>query len=220
MGRRLCTLIGEPFGGRLLGYATGTEFGYEVRPLQSVDEARRAAEECDILLFRETTDGIRFVREVTRKYPTLDVLVLADRDSDDAIRYYEAGATGYLEPGATEEEVVRHLRANHRGETLVEPRTARRLVRRLADLSRALQEREHEPSRCEDLTDRERQVCRLLESGKSNAEIGEALGIAHGTVKSHLHNIYEKLDVSSRHVAAALWRIWCEDQDVEPPTID
>lgn len=214
MGRRLCTLIGEPFGGRLLGYATGTEFGYEVRSLHSVEEARRAASECDVLLYRETgDDGVRFVREITRKCPDLDVLVLAEGDSAGPIRYYEAGATGYLEPDATEEEILRHLRANRRGESLVDPRTARRLVRRLTHLSRTLQERQFEPSRCGQFTEREREVCQHLARGKSNAEIGEALGIALGTVKSHLHHIYEKLDVSSRHVAAAMWRIWCEDRD-------
>lgn len=216
MGRRLCTLIEEPFGGRLLGYATGAEFGYEVRPLRSMDEARRSAGECDILLFRVTEDdGIRFVRGITREHPDLDVLVLAGEGSPGAVRFYEAGATGYLAPDASEQEILQHLRANRRGETLVDPRTARRLVRRLADLSRALDEREFDPTRCGELTDRELEICALLGSGRSNAEIGETLGIAPGTVKSHLHNIYEKLDVSSRHIAAALWRIWCEDRGDE-----
>lgn len=218
MGRRLCTLIGEPFGGRLLGYATGAEFGHEVRPLGSADEALRAAAECDLLLFHERTEaGTRFVREITLENPGLDVLVLGDEDSRGALPYYEAGATGYIGPDATEEEILAHLRANQRGETLVDPRTARRLVHRLTNLSRALEEREFDPARCADLTDRELEICRLLAKGEANAAIGEALEIAPGTVKSHLHNIYGKLDVSSRHVAAALWRIWDEDREAERP---
>lgn len=216
MTRRLCTLSDDPLSGRLIGYATGGEFGYEARPLSSFDAARRAAKECDVLLFREFgKNRARLVRELTRKNPSLDVLVLAGEGSPGPMPYYEAGAAGYVGPDASEDEILEHLRANHAGETLVDPMTARRLVRRLADLSRALGEREFDPERCDDLTGREREICTLLSEGASNHSIGDSLGIAGGTVKSHLHNIYRKLDVESRHVAAALWRIWCENRGDE-----
>ena len=85
-----------------------------------------------------------------------------------------------------------------RGEAPVSSATAARILRRFAQRSQP----RHEPA--DDLTERERQVLALLASGRTNKEIGAALGIAENTVKNHLKNILTKLHLDNRVQAAAL----------------
>ena len=213
MARRLCTLAHDSLPGRLIGYVTGSELGFEGHAFRSAEEAERGAGECDLLLIQESVEGsARLVRKIVQNNPELEVIVLGTQEGARDTTYYEAGAVGYIPPGASEDEALEHVRATTRGETLLTPAVARKLVRRVASLARALDERSIDPDRCSSLTGREREVCALLSEGLSNGEIAGQLGVAPGTVKSHTHNIYEKLDVDSRHVASALYRIWTEDR--------
>ncbi|TDD82513.1 response regulator transcription factor [Actinomadura darangshiensis] len=115
------------------------------------------------------------------------VLVLTTYDTDTEIeRAIEAGAIGYLLKDTTRDQLVGAIHAAARGETVLAPRVAEKLVARM---------RRPEPVA---LTAREIDVLRAVADGLSNAEIGRRLVIAEATVKTHLLRVFAKLDVSDR----------------------
>ncbi|SNS18668.1 response regulator [Actinomadura mexicana] len=115
------------------------------------------------------------------------VLVLTTYDTDTEIeRAIEAGAIGYLLKDTTRDQLVDAIRAAARGETVLAPRVAEKLVARM---------RRPEPAA---LTAREIEVLRAVADGLSNAEIGRRLVIAEATVKTHLLRVFAKLDVGDR----------------------
>jgi len=119
------------------------------------------------------------------------VLVLTTFDADtDVLPAVEAGATGYLLKDTPRDEFVRAVRAAHRGEAVLSPAVARRMgqVRRPAP---------------EALSARELEVLRLIAAGVTNREAARALFVGEATVKTHLLQIYAKLDVRDRASAVA-----------------
>ncbi|RST01087.1 DNA-binding response regulator [Streptomyces sp. WAC07149] len=115
------------------------------------------------------------------------VLILTTYDTDaDIERAVEAGATGYLLKDATRDQLVEAIHAAARGETVLAPRVAQRLVARM---------RRPAPVA---LTAREAEVLGAVADGLSNAEIGRRLFIGEATVKTHLLRIFAKLDVGDR----------------------
>ncbi|MGE7391186.1 response regulator [Streptomyces sp. NPDC004126] len=115
------------------------------------------------------------------------VLILTTYDTDaDIERAVEAGATGYLLKDATRDQLVEAIHAAARGETVLAPRVAQRLVARM---------RRPVPVA---LTAREAEVLGAVADGLSNAEIGRRLFIGEATVKTHLLRIFAKLDVGDR----------------------
>ncbi len=118
------------------------------------------------------------------------VLILTGRDSEQEIRHaLERGARGYLTVGCGLAELVEAVRTLHRGTRYVGNQAARRLADSVA---------------CEWLTARETDVLRLVVEGHGNKTIARRLGIAIGTVKSHLKAIFQKLEASSRTQVAAV----------------
>jgi len=127
------------------------------------------------------------------------VLVLTTFDSDDYIfRGIEAGAKGYLLKDAPREELFRAVRAVARGESLLQPNVAARLVNRFAELSR----RGGAPE--EALSERELEVLQVMASGAANKEIANQLIISESTVKTHVTNIFQKLGASDRTQAVTI----------------
>ena len=110
-----------------------------------------------------------------------------------------AGATGYLLKEVSIEEVAEAVRAVHRGHSLVAPSMASKLLAEFNALSRRVEEQQGVVPR---LTDRELEVLRLVAKGLSNKEIATELVIAENTVKNHVRNILEKLQLRSRMEAA------------------
>lgn len=115
------------------------------------------------------------------------------------IAFAEAGASGLVPRDGSMTDLVEVIESVSRGEMLGPPGIAATLARHLADLSR---ERRLEPME-ERLTPRELEVMRLIEEGFSNKQIAGALSIELPTVKNHVHNILQKLDVDRRTEAAA-----------------
>ncbi|OPC78079.1 DNA-binding response regulator [Embleya scabrispora] len=115
------------------------------------------------------------------------VLILTTYDTDAEIESaVEAGAIGYLLKDATREQLVDAIRSAARGQTVLAPRVAERLVARMRRPAPVV------------LTSREIQVLDAVADGLSNADIGARLVIAEATVKTHLLRIFAKLDVSDR----------------------
>jgi DNA-binding NarL/FixJ family response regulator len=132
-------------------------------------------------------DGVAATAEIVAGKAPTRVLILTTYDTDVEIeRAVEAGAIGYLLKDTTREQLVDAIRAAARGETVLAPKVAERLVariRRPAPVS---------------LTGRELDVLNAVADGLSNADIGKRLVIGEATVKTHLLRVFAKLDVSDR----------------------
>jgi DNA-binding NarL/FixJ family response regulator len=149
-------------------------------------------------------DGV----EATRRIVALDtvdpirVLVLTTFDDDEFVyASLRAGASGFLLKDAPPRELIEGIRVVAGGQSLLAPRVTRRIIERF------VAQRPRDPDlvrRGESLSERERDVLRLLAQGLSNAEIGEALFIGEATVKSHVSHILDKLEARDRAQAVAL----------------
>jgi len=138
-------------------------------------------------------DGVAAIEAVRETRPSANILVLTTYDSDaDIVRAIEAGATGYLLKDTPREELFRAIRAAAKGESVLAPAVAARLMTRM----RAPAE--------ENLSAREIEVLQLVYKGASNREIGKALHISTATVKTHLIHIYGKLGVDDRTSAVTV----------------
>lgn len=132
-------------------------------------------------------DGASATEQIVAAPEAPRVLVLTTYDTDaDIVRAVEAGATGYLLKDAPREDLVAAVRAAARGETVLAPAVAARLVRRTR------RPPEVAPTR------RELEVLAGVARGLSNAEIGRALFIGESTVKTHLLRLFGKLGVDDR----------------------
>jgi DNA-binding NarL/FixJ family response regulator len=129
-------------------------------------------------------DGVTAIRAIIAEFPAARIVALTTYDGDEDIhRALEAGAKGYLLKDMLRTEVLRAIRAVHRGQRSIPAPVAARLA-------------EHTPR--VELTPRELEVLHLVAKGFSNREIGGVLGRTEGTVKVHLKNILEKLEVDDR----------------------
>jgi DNA-binding NarL/FixJ family response regulator len=135
-------------------------------------------------------DGVAATAAIAARCPGTRVLVLTTYDTDaDILRAVEAGATGYLLKDTPREQLFPAIRSAARGETVLAPSVATRLVNRM-----------RVPAE-EALTAREVEVLELVARGSSNADIAAALFISEATVKTHLLHAFAKLGVDDRTAA-------------------
>jgi DNA-binding NarL/FixJ family response regulator len=137
-------------------------------------------------------DGVGATEQIAPTGPRVVVLTTYDTDAD-ILRAVEAGATGYLLKDTPRETLVAGVRAAARGETVLAPSVATRLVT-------SVRTAEDRP------TPREAEVLRLVARGLSNAAIGRELFIAEATVKTHLLRCFAKLGVDDRTAAVTVAR--------------
>ena len=137
-------------------------------------------------------DGASAIQQLVERGSRAQVLVLTTYDTDaDVVPALEAGATGYLLKDAPRAELIRAVRAAQRGESVLAPSVATRLVSQLRTRSG------------DALSDRELEVLTLISQGETNRGAAARLFISEATVKTHLLHIYEKLGVSDRAAAVA-----------------
>ncbi|MET1007454.1 MAG: response regulator transcription factor [Propionibacteriaceae bacterium] len=135
-------------------------------------------------------DGVQAIRQLAERGSTTRVLVLTTYDTDsDVLPAIEAGATGYLLKDAPRNEMMRAVRSAARGEAVLAPSVARRLMGQV-----------RAPAR-ESLSQRELEVLALISRGSTNREAASRLLITEATVKTHLVHIYTKLGVPDRAAA-------------------
>ena len=185
----------------------------EVRPeIEVVGEAgdgdaalRRTADlRPDVVLMdlhMPVLDGIAATRRLRAEHPDVRVLALTTFDDDeDVFAALRAGALGYLLKDVSGDRLVEALLAAARGESVLQPSVATRVLARFAQLS------DDAPPRAQPLvvplSERELGVLRLLAEGGSNREIAVALFLAEGTVKNHVTNVLAKLGARDRTQAA------------------
>jgi DNA-binding NarL/FixJ family response regulator len=136
--------------------------------------------------------GIECVEQLKEKLPGTEILMLtAYEDTDRIFASLKAGASGYLLKSAPTEEIVTAIRDITQGDAPMSASIARKVVRYFHNLQAA-------DSGIETLTLREHEILRLLSKGYHYKEIASQLGISTGTVRTHLHIIYRKLQVQSR----------------------
>jgi DNA-binding NarL/FixJ family response regulator len=144
--------------------------------------------------------GIEATRRVRALVPSVKVAILTVSEKDeDLFAAVRAGATGYLLKEVSIEELPEAVRAVARGHSLISPTMASRLLSEFNALSRRVEEERGNVPR---LSDRELEVLRLVARGLSNRDIATELVIAENTVKNHVRNILEKLQLRSRMEAA------------------
>jgi two-component system, NarL family, nitrate/nitrite response regulator NarL len=168
--------------------------------------ALKEAGKADVLLVSTglpDNGALDLVCRLVEDYPDKVVLVVGVVESHwEILKYIEAGASGYILKDDTVEELLDHIRAAYDGKARVSPEIAAALIERVAELAQLVQPAllDADPA---GLTPRAIEVLKLIDEGLSNQEIGERLTIELGTVKNHVHNILDKLNVTSRRDAAA-----------------
>ena len=144
--------------------------------------------------------GIEAARRIRNAQPSTKVVMLTvSDDEEDLFGAIRAGVSGYLLKEISIDEVANAVRAVVQGQALVTPSMAAKLFSEFNVLSRRVDAQHGTTPR---LTDREVEVLRLVAKGMSNKEIATELVIAENTVKNHVRNILEKLQMRSRMEAA------------------
>lgn len=172
----------------------------------ATDAVRIAAERIpDVMLLDVSMPGggLSAVREIAAAFPVIKLVMLTvSEDEDDVTAALRAGAKAYVLKGVAARELVRIMRAVASGEVYVTPTLAASLLFELSGGKVGSQS----ASPLDDLTERERQILERVAAGDSNKEIGAQLHLTEKTVKHHMTNILQKLQVRNRVEAALLAR--------------
>jgi len=148
-------------------------------------------------------DGIEATRRIREQAPGVEVVVLTTyADDESVIAALRAGARGYLTKDATSEEIERAVRDAVRGKTRLDPAVQERLVEIVTSGSTSATSTPTVPPGGA-LTERETEVLRLMSEGLSNRTIASRLFVTEATVKTHVNNVFGKLDVNDRAAAVA-----------------
>jgi DNA-binding NarL/FixJ family response regulator len=154
-------------------------------------------------------DGVQATREIRSRYDDVEVVVLTSFVEEERVHAaLEAGASGYLLKDADVDEVSNAIRSAHRGEVHLDAGVARRLMASL---------RAPKEDPLGGLTEREREILRMVAAGKANKQIAAELVISERTARTHVSNILRKLDLASR-TQAALWAVRAGLADADTST--
>ena len=141
--------------------------------------------------------GIEACTAIHETVPSAKIIMLTISDEEnDLYEAIKAGAMGYLLKEISIEEVASAIRAVHGGQSLISPSMAAKLITEFASLSRRGDDRRQVPT--PRLTEREMEVLKLVAKGLNNRDIAAELFISENTVKNHVRNILEKLQLHSR----------------------
>jgi DNA-binding NarL/FixJ family response regulator len=147
-------------------------------------------------------DGVTATRRVRNSVPSSRVIVLTNYDEDELVfSSIRAGASGYLLKEVTGSQLTNAIRTVADGFSLIYPSVAKRVLDEFGRL-RGGERAAGEDEGYSDLTAREREVLKLVASGRANKEIAATLGISERTVKTHISNIFSKLELTDRTQAA------------------
>ena len=145
-------------------------------------------------------DGLQATRRILAADDTARILILTTFDLDEYV--YEAlraGASGFVLKDDSPEQLIAAIRTVAAGEALLSPTITKRVIQKFARMPRPAP-----PKELDDLSEREREVFRLMARGLSNGEIAQELYISDTTVKTHVTHILQKLDLRDRVQAVVL----------------
>jgi NarL family two-component system response regulator LiaR len=134
-------------------------------------------------------DGITATRQIKKSDARTKIIALTSFTEDDKVfPAIQAGASSYLLKDVSPDALVEAIRAAHRGEARLHPDIVQKLMQQVAQQTSPI----YETTPVDDLTERERQVVRLVAKGCNNSDIAQALVISDKTVKTHISNILSK----------------------------
>jgi two-component system NarL family response regulator len=149
--------------------------------------------------------GIEAARAMKEAAPSAKIVMLTISDEEeDLFEAIRAGASGYLLKDIPLDEVAGAVRAVHGGQSLINPSMAGKLLTEFAALARRDEDERPQQVPAPKLTDREMEVLRLVARGMNNRDIARDLFISENTVKNHVRNILEKLQIHSRMEAVMI----------------
>ena len=184
------TMLGDQEDFVVVGTApNGSKTGEQIKDLQP--------EVALIDIGMPDKDGLEVTQILHENFPQVKVIILGLIDlTDEIMACIEAGATGYVLKESSFEHLVETIRSVHRNEAFCSPRMAASLFSRIAELTSEV--RTKIPLESVRLTSRELDVINLIAEGLSNKEIAKKLFIETQTVKNHIHNILDKLQLQNR----------------------
>lgn len=161
--------------------------------LEAVELAETLAPDVVLMdLQMPVMDGVQATEQIVRRLPATAVLILTTYDDDELIwDGIRAGARGYLLKDVLPDDLVRAIRTVASGGTLLPPAIAAKLAQRIQHF-----DADSNPSVT--VTPREREILQHMARGHTNREIAAALHISENTVKTHISNLYQKLEVNDR----------------------
>jgi DNA-binding NarL/FixJ family response regulator len=188
----------------MLGLVDGVEVvGVAEDGEQAVALVRSTSPDVALLDLRmPRVDGIEATRRIRELTPKVEVVVLTTyADDESVVAALRAGARGYLTKDATSDEIERAIRDAVCGRTRLDPAVQERLVEMVTSGPVSSAPAVRPPGGA--LTDRETEVVRLMADGLSNKDIAGRLFVTEATVKTHVNNVFGKLDVNDRAAAVA-----------------
>ena len=167
---------------------------------QAVERSRRLKPDVILMdLNMPEMGGIAATRAIKEESPDSVVLALTISEAEeDIVEMVAAGASGYVLKDVDPASLARSIQDAHAGHFQLDDALTRRVIVRLGSTLKRSRRPLAEP-----LTERETQILRMVVEGMSNKAIANRLGLGEGTIKSHLRNIYRKLQVRTRAEAAA-----------------
>jgi DNA-binding NarL/FixJ family response regulator len=169
--------------------------------LEAVDKAARLHPTVVLMDIRmPELDGLQATRRILASDKAARILILTTFDLDEYVfEALRAGASGFVLKDDSPEQLIAAIRTVAVGDALLSPTITRRVIQKFARMSPPAP-----PKQLHELSDRERDVFRLMARGLSNAEIGNELYIGETTVKTHVTHILQKLDLRDRVQAVVL----------------
>jgi len=161
--------------------------------LEALEKARELSPDVVLMDLRmPEMDGVEAISRIRAEKPDIKFIILTTYSDDEYIfKGIAAGARAYLLKDAPRDELFKAIRMVSRGESLIQPVVASRVLDKLAELSR-------KTPAGDTLSDREIEVLRLMAGGESNKDIADHLSITQSTVKTHITSIFQKLNVTTR----------------------
>lgn len=171
--------------------------------IEAIDLTRRFQPDLVLMdLKMPKMNGIQATKVIHEQFPGVRILVLTTYDADEwVINAIRSGATGYLLKDTPQEELVKAITNTVRGWNPIDPQVAGKILDHVTHQSAPPQQDQKLISQ---LSEREREVLRLLAKGLGNSDIAKTLFLSEGTVKNYVSTIFSKLGVTDRTQAAIL----------------
>jgi DNA-binding NarL/FixJ family response regulator len=171
--------------------------------VEAIDLTRRSQPDLVLMdLKMPQMNGIQATKAIHEQFPKVHVLVLTTYDADEwVVNAIRNGAAGYLLKDNPQEELVKAITNTVKGWNPIDPQVAGKIFDRVAHQSSQPQ---RDQKLISQLSEREREVLRLLAKGMGNSEIAQTLFLSEGTIKNYVSMIFSKLGVADRTQAAIL----------------
>jgi DNA-binding NarL/FixJ family response regulator len=198
IGNIFASILGEEADIKVVGCVTTVRDALESIQTQEMDIVLVSAGLPD-------QGALELTRTIIERALSTKILALglSEENKNEALRYIEAGACGYILKDSSVAELIEAIRLAQKGEAQISSRIAAAMMERLFYLARMFSAVESKIDGEVRLTSREFEVLQFIGEGLTNQEIADRLVVEVGTVKNHVHSILEKLNVSNRDEAAS-----------------